>query len=277
MGLDGVRYATLFLVLALLCAISQNADGSDVDVKVNHGYNVDYVIQELATQRLDIERQKIQLEKQEIKLEKQRSKIEKQTAELEKLRAVQTSRGSSYIRWGRTTCSGDATLIYRGYVAGAKYNDKGSGSNRLCLHERPQWKRKIPGVQYFTCSIYGAEYEMWNANSVFSLTNNAGEPLVNHPTPCAHCYTPQRSTNIMIPARTECPAGWTKEYQGYIVADHHLHQKSTFSCMDDAPETGTGGSSRDQSRIYPVEVVCGSLPCSRYPSGHELTCVVCSK
>jgi len=35
---------------------------------------------------------------------------------------------------------------------------------------------------------------------------------------------------------------------------------------------------RWSSLIYfPVEVFCGTLPCSLYPTGKELTCIVCSK
>jgi len=53
----------------------------------------------------------------------------------------------------------------------------------------------------------------------------------------------------------------------------------TTSAWDRAPEVAGGGSGNGhrQSMAYHVEGICGTLPCSAYESGKELTCVVCSK
>jgi len=71
------------------------------------------------------------------------------------------------------------------------------------------------------------------------------------------------------------------EYAGYLVSawtgSTNAHQRSSYMCWDESPEVGDGGTSQDQALIYPVEVHCGSLPCSLYVTGTELTCVVCSK
>jgi len=175
-------------------------------------------------------------------------------------------------------------IVVKGYTAGPHYNVGGSGSNFLCLHETPQWKTYFDGHQYVTGSIYGAEYEAWNAgqvhpqNNVFSEENNGGNPIVNNPIPCAFCYVQGRSSVAMIPARTECPDGWTTEYAGYLVSEAHINRgRSNYICVDEAPEVAIGGKSKSQSLIYPVEVQCGTLPCQLYISGRELTCIVCSK
>jgi len=83
----------------------------------------------------------------------------------------------------------------------------------------------------------------------------------------------------MIPARTQCPDGWTTEYAGYLVSDHITapRHRTSYVCWDEAPEIAVGGSSLNQAVIYPVEILCGSLPCSMYPTGRELPCIVCSK
>jgi len=83
----------------------------------------------------------------------------------------------------------------------------------------------------------------------------------------------------MIPARTQCPDGWTSEYAGYLVseANSSTRKRNSYICWDEAPEVALGGTSKDPAVIYPVEVQCGSLPCSVYVSGRELTCIVCSK
>ena len=82
----------------------------------------------------------------------------------------------------------------------------------------------------------------------------------------------------MIPARTQCPDGWTTEYAGYLVSEWtNDRHRSSFVCLDEAPEIAVGGIAQHQAAIYPVEVSCGTVPCSHYVSERELTCVVCSK
>jgi len=87
----------------------------------------------------------------------------------------------------------------------------------------------------------------------------------------------------MVPARTQCPEGWATEYAGYLVSAYtgsissHSHKDTKYICLDEAPEVAVGGTHQNQALIYPVEVQCGSLPCSLYISGREVTCVVCSK
>jgi len=82
----------------------------------------------------------------------------------------------------------------------------------------------------------------------------------------------------MVPAKTECPGGWTMEYAGYLVSEHRGNRKrSSYICWDEVPEVAVGGTNQNQALIYPVEVHCGTLPCLVYNSGRELTCVVCSK
>jgi len=174
----------------------------------------------------------------------------------------------------------------KGQVAGPRYNKQGSGSNFLCLADNPQWKHYIVDHQGETGEISGVEYQLFNSggprNNVFSGSNNGGNPLLNNPAPCAVCYVGGRSTVIMIPARTQCPDGWTAEYAGYLVSEysgstHASHYRSSYVCLDEAPEIAVGGTNQDQALFYPVQVNCGSLPCSIYPTGREVACIVCSK
>ena len=169
-------------------------------------------------------------------------------------------------------------LLSVGHAAGPHWNAGGSGSNFLCLHEDPQWKTYINGDQT-SGSIYGVGYELHRRrNNVFSESNNGGNPIADNPAPCAFCYVGGRSTVAMIPARTQCPDGWTMEYAGYLVSETNDDRKrSSYICLDEAPEVAVNGKWSDKAAIYPVEVHCGSLPCSVYHNGRELTCVVCSK
>jgi len=153
------------------------------------------------------------------------------------------------------------------------------------LPKNPQWKKHIAGQQPFVGVIAGIEYELFNAgsfrtNNIFSEINNGGRPLAENPAACAVCYVGGRSAVLMIPARTQCPPGWTTEYAGYLVSDSahdRDRERSSYVCWDEAPEVAAGAMSQNNAVIYPVEVFCGTLPCSLYPTGRELTCIVCSK
>jgi len=123
------------------------------------------------------------------------------------------------------------------------------------------------------------EYELHPQN-VFSKSNNGGNPLHDNPAPCAVCYVGGRSTILnMVPAKTQCPDGWTTEYAGYLAseAQDNARKRSSYICWDEASEVAAGETSQNQAVIYSVQVLCGSLPCSLYPNGRELTCIVCSK
>jgi len=172
-------------------------------------------------------------------------------------------------------------LLFEGHAAGPQYNQAGGGSNFLCLHEEPLWNNYVDGDHGFTGSIYGVEYEAFDRNNIFSEINNGGHSLADKPAPCALCYVQRGSTVIMIPARNQCPNGWTTEYEGYLVSQYsgplQDRKRSSYICWDEAPEVTVGTSGQNQAVIYPVAVQCGSLPCSKYISGRELTCVVCSK
>lgn len=191
-----------------------------------------------------------------------------------------TNAGQDYIRWGRTTCAtntSNAIVIYKGYAVGPHYNHVGSGGNFLCLADNPQWLNHVSGHNGY---IYGVEYEIFNDNNnVFSYANNGGNAIRDQPAPCVSCYALDRSAMVMIPGRTECPTGWYKEYMGYLVSeeDYPGRQRSSYICWDEAPETASGGYNQDQGIIYPVLVGCGSLPCSTYPNGWNVACVVCTR
>ena len=113
----------------------------------------------------------------------------------------------------------------------------------------------------------------------FFQTNYAGN-LLNNNVPCAVCHVTERHVKVMIPARKQCPVGWTREYGGYLTTSHHItDHRTTFECMDEAPEVIEGaGGSQGGAWFYTVEADCGyALPCPSYIYGWALTCVVCTK
>ena len=101
----------------------------------------------------------------------------------------------------------------------------------------------------------------------------------NHDAPCVVCYVRSRGTQLMIPARNDCPHGWTKEYHGYLMTQHYGYTRANFICVDQEPESVPGSHrNHDGALLYLVQADCGYLStCPPYYQGRELTCAVCTK
>ena len=124
---------------------------------------------------------------------------------------------------------------------------------------------------------------MWSTKNIVNRYN--GDPfkktLHNHEAPCVICFVKSRGSMLIMPARNDCPSGWTEEYHGYLMTEEYRHKSSkVFICVDSVPEYVPGSGSKGNhahALLYPVEGRCGSLPCLPYVNGRELTCAVCTK
>ena len=174
--------------------------------------------------------------------------------------------GSTYVRWEKSTCRSGAQLLYAGRVGGSFYTH-GGGSNYLCMPNVPEYTlRYSPGVQGYTY-MYGVEYQ---GDTVPSKDN--------HNAVCVLCYLSDKGTSVMMPAKTSCPSGWTREYYGYLMAERIIHKHTEFVCVD--KDLGSvPGSQRhiDAGHFYHVEGHCNGVSCPPYNNYKELNCVVCSK
>ncbi|XP_078380372.1 uncharacterized protein LOC144663339 isoform X10 [Oculina patagonica] len=180
--------------------------------------------------------------------------------------------GVSYNRWGRTNCSGDATVVYTGAMGGGYYTHTGGGTNYVCLTNNPIYDKYESGWQG-TAAMYGTEYQT-------SFAGFRRGDLMQHDAPCAVCYVKSRGSQMMIPGTNKCPSGWTREYYGYLMTSHYNHaHQSEFVCVDvDAEVTPGTHKDTDGALLYIVEGDCRhALPCKPYIHGYELTCVVCTK
>ena len=196
-------------------------------------------------------------------VEQKRSAVANETAVKNDAKAGKCSPSTmTYIRWGNSTCEYGADTMYSGFAGGGSHGHKGSPANMLCLPPDPQYySSSSSGSQY----IYGVEYEISGVNSHAHDRNM----------PCALCKVTGRSTTVMIPSHYECPVGWRKEYNGYIMAGYYSQEGSTmYNCIDKSLEQIPGsGSNQNPHVLYTVYAVCGHyFPCS----STEMTCVVCS-
>ena len=178
-----------------------------------------------------------------------------------------TPGGTTYIRWGRTSCSNTtaAELVYEGYAAGSHYTHSGGGANYVCLPRDPLFEPDVTSGS--TSLIYGAEYE---------TNSGAWKIYHNQDVPCAVCRTP-RTNVLMLPGRNQCYNDWQLEYTGFLMSDYYGYSSKEYTCVDAYPETLNSGSTNANGALfYFVEARCGALKCPPYIEGREITCAVCS-
>jgi hypothetical protein len=113
--------------------------------------------------------------------------------------------------------------------------------------------------------LYGAEYETYNAHMDM-------DPV------CAVCRS-SHATTIMIPGTNVCTSGWTKQYDGFLMAEYNGRPSRTeFVCVDSVMESRPGTpADLNGALFYFTRTRCGSLPCEPYQNDMIVTCVVCSK
>ena len=166
-------------------------------------------------------------------------------------------------------------LLLLGIMGGEEHRHSGGGEyDKYDKYDKyPKYDKYKNGVQY-SGYVYGTEYEVSQYN---------GDPfkksLHDHDAPCVVCFVKSRGSMLMMPARNDCPSGWTEEYHGYLMTEYYGHKSSQdFICVDKDPEYVSGsGANKNGALLYPVQGQCGSLPCGPYVAGRELTCAVCTK
>ncbi|KAG1684939.1 hypothetical protein GQR58_009279 [Nymphon striatum] len=187
---------------------------------------------------------------------------------------VESEYGSSvYIRWGRTKCGTSSVTIYAGVAAGGYSGHAGGGADYQCLPNDPEFGYVNPGLQYATgvggSAMYGVEFKLNNIDP-FDNKFNKGKTMNNEDSTCAACLAAGKSATMMIPAMTSCPQGWSLEYKGYLMAPHYKQHRMNYACVDEAPEPRNSGANTVGGLYwYPVEIVCGAIPCPQYVNGHE--------
>ena len=178
------------------------------------------------------------------------------------------SGGVTYTRWGISSCSTeDNALLYAGRAGGSYLNHIGGASNYLCMPNVPLYQLPHRPGEQGRSSVYRVKYS---------------DPVItsrqDHNAPCAVCYVPDKTVVVMIPATTECPTGWTREYYGYLMSENIIHTRTEFVCVDRAMETIFNSQNPiPSSSFYHVEASCPTMPCPPYDNQKELNCVVCTK
>ena len=178
--------------------------------------------------------------------------------------------GAVYVRWGRTICPNGTELVYSGRAGGTRYDHKGGAANFLCMPDDPDYLQYISGVNSYNF-VAPVEYRFETMPSLSQFNN--------HNAPCAVCYAATRGTVLMVPAKTQCPTGWIREYYGYLMSSLNVHGRSMYTCIDKDPESvpGLNSASNPRSILYLNEINCNGFSCAPYHAQKELTCAVCTR
>ena len=179
--------------------------------------------------------------------------------------------GTNYVRWGKSKCPDTSRLVYAGKIAGPYYTH-GGGSDYICLHNDPDFLKTTPNFQTnHRGRLYGTEYEASSSPPAFA-------DLFNHNAPCAVCSTRARRETMMIPGRTKCEQGYTREYYGYLMTQSTQYRRTVHICVDvDADSIPGSAANTNGNLLYFVEASCNGINCPPYNDGYEVTCVVCTR
>ena len=185
------------------------------------------------------------------------------------------STGVTYIRWGKNSCptTPGTQLLYAGRAGGTSYATQGGGAEKLCLPLDPDYitAPRSTGSTIPTSTLHGAEYQTHNGPHHNILDQNV---------PCAVCYASARAAMIMVPAKTQCPSSWTREYYGYLMTEreHPHHYRSSFDCVDVNPDVVPGGTGDTNGALFQhVVASCNGLQCPPYQANRVVSCAVCTK
>ena len=182
--------------------------------------------------------------------------------------------GTVFTVWGRSDCpkTPGTELVYAGIAAKSEWTVKGGGIDYQCLSRQPQSLTLKPGIQQPRSYITAVEFEDWEGGPLSRF--NLGDIT------CAVCFTSSRSTTLMIPGRVQCPAGWTVEYSGYLVAERWFHTNpSNHICLNkNMAIIGIKKNTHGGIAVH-VEVKCyhNKNYCPPYTNGNEVTCAVCTR
>ncbi|XP_070174281.1 uncharacterized protein [Littorina saxatilis] len=196
--------------------------------------------------------------------------ITEMTAEIQALKNANVenvqARGTTYVRWGHSSCPGTSDMIYSGIIGGSHQKSVGGAGNHLCMTSHPVFDTHAQPSLNGHAYVYGSEYDI------------CPEAGCDTTPACAVCRVPH-SSSVVIPGTNACTVGWTKEYSGYIMAGYPGYPGSSeFICVDSEIVHVHGSQTNDdENDLYYTHAKCGALPCPPYEDEKIVTCVVCSK
>lgn len=148
--------------------------------------------------------------------------------------------------------------------------------NYLCMPNAPDRTTANAGSSGTGAKIVAVRYER-RANALNAAFNAAHNNVVA----CSVCEVEYTET-MMQPAKQECPTGWEKIYQGYIMANWYNDAAETeHVCVNENVQhlgrirTVSGISNGWQGKMFRTET---ETPLGEgHRQNYEVTCAVCGR
>ena len=182
------------------------------------------------------------------------------------------AKGVVFTRWGSYFCPPDATKLYDGIMARAKFNDKGGGVNFLCMHRDPQYPVGYSdGSQTKSNYLYGVKYS--NADGV--LEKNAHGDAA-----CVVCQHHVAGSVYVQWGRVECSNGHITQYSGLVMSSRTMYYKAESICVDleRALHSTSVKNTNAGTRLCTTEFVSNKQVSNDqgYTDNREVACAVCA-
>ena len=137
------------------------------------------------------------------------------------------------MQWGSRSCSTGSVKLYDNFMAGSKYDHRGSGYNALCMHPSPQWPPGASTANNNGNLLYGTESEVQGAKKDMAAA-------------CAVCLAPHY---VKTYVQWGCaPALWTGGH-GWRFGCFGCRLRRSFTASHAACEQVSGASESRGNRV----------------------------
>ena len=187
------------------------------------------------------------------------------------------------MHWGTRLCPTGSTLLYAGWVMGAKNGVSGVSTVHCVSREADGVFDGGGGDEGDRSLLYAAEWRTSTAGSVLAAAGFDDE-LNQREVPCALCET-NANALLLLPVMQTCPAGYTEVYTGYLFGQRHDMSPRDQLCVAAKPE----GYGRETSKnaggllLYPAAFRTSSqdgmsaLEADGLVDRLEAKCILCQK
>ncbi len=177
-----------------------------------------------------------------------------------------------FTHWGVRSCPANTTVVLLGDMVTAYYTDRGSSGKPMCVTSDPDFGYITTGAQTAGRVTFARYY--WESKHGSSTLL----PLLGRGVPCAVCSVDQGQDVFTMYGSTECSAGYTVAYAGYLMGGSTSYSQRLV-CLDQESVASTADTStvNNEGRVAPVELVSPMSGYSASTSGREMTCAVCMR
>jgi hypothetical protein len=185
--------------------------------------------------------------------------------------STDTAFGSIFVHNGRRDCPSRAKRLFSGQLAGSEVS--GGGANYLCMVDEPLYRTASAAANSANADLASLEYGAQPSASASGFSAYAR--VRGFIVPCAVCQNPDANEHSFVNSgRQDCPAGFSEDFHGFLMAPAHTQWPGSFVCVSDAPQTlgtATGNLGED---IFFVETQAPQVP--GYVVFREISCAHCS-